>query len=81
MSAKKYLKETEPAVQHMFAALKHYIKLNPHRHEAGRRNGNARARKEVIKYLGRGINAMGLDMAKATLCGAILHVASSGLRQ
>ena len=81
MSAKKYLKETEPAVKHMFDALKHYIKLNPRRQEGSRRNGNAQARKEVIKYLDRSIDATGLDMAKATLCGAIVHVAYSGIKQ
>ncbi len=81
MSAKKYLKETEPAVKHMYAALEHYVKLNPRRKENKRKNGSAQARKEVIRYLGRGIDATGLDMAKATLCGAIVHVAYSGIKQ
>ncbi len=81
MSAKKYIKETEPAVKHMFVALQHYIKLNPRRQESKRKNGSAQARKEVIKYLGRGIDTIGLDMAKATLCGAIVHVAYSGIKQ
>ena len=77
MSAKKFFKETEPAVKHMFAALEHYNGLNPPRKEYFKKNGCAQARKEVIKFLGRSINAMGLDMAKASLCGAIIEISYS----
>lgn len=81
MSATKFLKETEPAVTHMFAALQHYNSLNPPRREYFKNNGCVQARKEVIKFLGRSINAMGLDMAKASLCGAIVEVAYSAIKQ
>ena len=81
MSIKKFLKETEPAVKHMFAALEHYNDLNPPRKEHFKKNGCAQARKEVIKFMGRNITAMGLDMAKATLCGAIVQVAYSAINQ
>ena len=81
MSVKKFLKETEPAVQHMFAALDHYNGLKPFRKEYYKKNGCAQARKEVIKFLGRNINSMGLDMAKVTLCGAIVQVAYSAIKQ
>ncbi len=81
MSAKKFFKETEPAVKHMFAALEHYNDLNPPRKEYFKKNGCVQARKEVIKFLGRSINAMGLDMAKASLCGAIIEIAYSLIKQ
>ena len=81
MSARKFLKETEPAVKHMFAALVHYDLLNPPRKEYYKKNGCVQARKEVIKFMGRSITAMGLDMAKATLCGAIVEVAYSAIKQ
>ena len=81
MSVKKFLKETEPAVKHMFAALEHYNGLNPPRKEYFKKNGCAQARKEVIKFMGRNITAMGLDMAKATLCGAIVQVAYTAIKQ
>ena len=81
MSIKKFLKETEPAVKHMFAALDHYNGLNPPRKEYYKKNGCAQARKEVIKFMERNITAMGLDMAKATLCGAIVQVAYSAINQ
>jgi len=81
MSAKKFLKETAPAVKHMFAALQHYDALNPPRKEYFKKNGSVQARKEVIKFLDRSINAMGLDMARASLCGAIVEVAYSAIKQ
>ena len=81
MSIKKFLKETEPAVKHMFAALDHYNDLNPPRKEYFKKNGCAQARKEVIKFMGRNITAMGLDMAKPILCGAIVQVAYSAINQ
>ena len=51
MSIKKFLKETEPAVKHMFAALEHYNDLNPPRKEYFKKNGCAQARKEIIKFI------------------------------
>ena len=65
----------------MFAVLDHYNGLNPPRKEYFKKNGCAQARKGVIKFLGRSFNAMGLDMAKASLCGAIVEVAYSAIKQ
>ena len=82
MSASKYLEETEPAVRHLFTALEHYVKLNPRQNDSKKRkNGTPQARREVIKYLGKGHNGAGRDIAKATICGAIVHMAYSGIRQ
>lgn len=84
MSAAKYFKDTEPAVQHMFAALEIYRNLTPrpslepYKQEDG---GVKLTREEAIKFLREEIDALGLDVAKATLSGAIVQVAYSGIKQ
>lgn len=83
-SPESYLNSTEPAVQHMFTALQIYNQLTPrpslepYRMKDGVITLSA---EQAIGYLKNEIDAMSLDLAKATLCGAILQVAYAGIKQ
>ena len=84
MPAADYLKQTEPAVQHMFLALDLYrgLTLRPSLEKYRQDDGGIQmTRDEAIKFLRDESNAMGLDIAKATLSGAIIQVAYSGIKQ
>ena len=84
MSAESYIKSTEPAVQLMFMGLQLYRHLTPrssleqYRQEDG---GIKMTRDQAQDFLKDEVDAMSLDFAKATLSGAIIQAAYSGLNQ
>ena len=79
-----YLKGTEPAVQHMFAALEVYRAITPRPSVDKYKKNDGRIHltgDEATQFLHDEIDAMGLDVAKATLSGGIVQVAYSGIKQ
>lgn len=83
-SAENYLSTTEPAIQYMFMVLEIYRQLTPRPSLRDYKNddGVIRLTQEQAKnYLGAEIDSMSLDIAKSTLCGAIVQVAYSGIKQ
>ncbi|MCX4187118.1 hypothetical protein [Methylophaga sp. OBS4] len=84
VSAESYIKSTEPAVQLIFMGLQLYRYLTPrpaleqYREEDG---GIKMTHGQAQGFLKDEVDAMSLDTAKATLSGAIIQVACSGLNQ
>jgi len=83
LSAGIFLTKTEPAVRHMFLALQAYRDLTPRpslvqfKHEDG---GVPLKRDQATDFLKAESDAMELDVAKATLSGAIFQVAYSSIK-
>lgn len=83
-SAENYLSTTEPAIQHMFMALEMYRQLTPRPSLREYKNDDGVIRLtqgQAKNYLDAEIDSMSLDIAKSTLCGAIVQVAYSGIKQ
>jgi hypothetical protein len=78
VDAKSYFRETEPAVRHMFAALLEYdsVTVPPSLGTYADSSGVIRLnRAQAEQYMRALTESLGLEVAKATLCGSIAQVA------
>jgi hypothetical protein len=84
VDADKYFAETEPATRHMFAALQEYDSVTPppslgaHADPSGVIRLNRSQAEEYMRDL---TLSLGLEVAKATLCGSIAQVAYMAINQ
>ena len=79
-----YFRDTEPAVRHMFEALHEYDALTvpPSLGKyADQRGVVTMSQEQVVGYMKELSSSLGLDFAKATLCGSIAQVAYVALKQ